>query len=340
MYDTEKLKIGYKADFVIQEHNASHLHWDLRLELPVKSLRDSLTSYHEKRVWNKTTEPKPKFQDKPGLVLRSWAIPKHKLPTDKALLAQETEDHEDSYKNFSGTIPEGYGAGTVEIYDKGKFEIVDMDYDKKYVIKFDGKKVKGYYALIKTEGKKFLWIKVKDTSKYKKSISERIVKSLLTNSECKMTKIVPEGWPSNKAVYVCESCLKGEHDTFGWNHLNVPKNTDENDLSRYGCKNVGKVNGEQVQCACNAAFPELLKAIKKQNKKGNAMDLDSVIESSLEGKQAKAPKGWEGTVKHMKEKNKGKKKVKNPWALAYYEKEHGAEPHYTDTGKKKEKFKA
>jgi len=180
MYNKDKLKIGYKGDFVIQLHDATSLHFDLRLEFPVTSLKDSLTSYHKKRVWKETNEPEPKFSDKPGVVLRSWAIPKHKLPTDKPLLATETEDHEDSYKNFEGTIPEGqYGSGTVEIYDKGTFEIVDVDYDKKYVIKFNGKKVKDYYALIKTEGKKFLWIKVKDTSEYKKGYSERIIRSFV-----------------------------------------------------------------------------------------------------------------------------------------------------------------
>ncbi|MDD5650082.1 MAG: DNA polymerase ligase N-terminal domain-containing protein [Candidatus Nanoarchaeia archaeon] len=181
-YDKEKLQIGYKGKFVIQHHVATNEHWDLRLEFPVDSLKDALTSYYKKRVWDNdsTTEPETKFPDKSGTVLRSWAIPKHKLPSDKPLLASETEDHDIAYRDFEGTIPEGhYGAGTVDIYDKGTFELVDVDYDKKYVVKFNGKKVDGYYALIKTSAKKFLWIKVKDTSEYKKANTERIIAQIM-----------------------------------------------------------------------------------------------------------------------------------------------------------------
>lgn len=179
-YDKSKLKIGYKARFVIQHHLATNEHWDLRLEFPVDSLKDALTSYYKKRIWNETTEPKEKFPDKAGTVLRSWAIPKHKLPGEKPLLATETEDHDISYIEFKGTIPKGnYGAGTVDIYDKGTFELVDLDFDKKYVVKFNGKKINGYYALVKTELKNFLWIKVKNVADYKKSYSERIVDDFL-----------------------------------------------------------------------------------------------------------------------------------------------------------------
>jgi len=175
-YVKDQLVPGYKAKFVIHSHDASRLHWDLRLEFPVDSLKDALKSYDEKRVWKKTTEPQPKFHDKQQTVLRSWAIPKHMLPEKKPLLATETEDHDINYINFKGAIPEGqYGAGTVEIYDKGTFELVDVDYDKKYVIKFNGKKVKGVYALIRTSQKKFLWIKVKN----KKSSSEQIIDDVL-----------------------------------------------------------------------------------------------------------------------------------------------------------------
>ena len=104
--------------FVIQEHHASHLHWDLRLEIDG--------------------------------VLKSWAVPKEP-PTGKGVkrLAIEVEDHPIEYATFEGEIPKGnYGAGTVAIWDKGELIIYDRQENK---IKFElrGKKMLGQYNLIK-----------------------------------------------------------------------------------------------------------------------------------------------------------------------------------------------
>jgi DNA ligase D-like protein (predicted 3'-phosphoesterase) len=106
------------ARFVVQEHNASHLHWDFRLEL------DS--------------------------VLKSWAVPKEP-PVEPGVkrLAVQVEDHDVSYINFKGVIPEGsYGAGTVKIWDSGTFELGSRS-DEKIVFVLRGKKMKGKYVLLK-----------------------------------------------------------------------------------------------------------------------------------------------------------------------------------------------
>ena len=104
--------------FVIQEHAASHLHWDLRLEI--------------------------------GGVLKSWAVPKEP-PTEKGVkrLAIHVEDHPIEYGNFEGTIPKGmYGAGNVFIWDRGEFLLEDKT-DNKLTFGLIGNKMKGRYTLIK-----------------------------------------------------------------------------------------------------------------------------------------------------------------------------------------------
>jgi len=111
-------KENKKLIFVVQEHYASHLHYDLRLEI--------------------------------NNVLKSWAIPK-KPSTKKGIkrLAIQVEDHPLDYANFEGIIPKGnYGAGKVKIWDKGTYELIKKN-SKEIEFKLNGKKLKGEYVLIK-----------------------------------------------------------------------------------------------------------------------------------------------------------------------------------------------
>ena len=104
--------------YVVQEHHATHLHWDLRLE------RDG--------------------------VLKSWAVPKG-LPEKpgERRLAVQVEDHPLAYAGFEGTIPEGeYGAGTVKIWDRGTYEALKWTEDKIEVV-INGGRLSGQYELIR-----------------------------------------------------------------------------------------------------------------------------------------------------------------------------------------------
>jgi len=159
----KEVGVGYTGKFVVHDHFASKHHWDLRLEFPVESLDDTLQTYAEKRKKD-TPEPPAEGISSGGSVLRSWAIPKHKIPyKNEKVLAIEVEPHVFEYIYFEGKIPKGsYGAGKVDIFDKGTFEIIDVNFDKSYKIKFNGDKLNGLYNLVKMGNtKNFLWFKGK-----------------------------------------------------------------------------------------------------------------------------------------------------------------------------------
>jgi len=124
-------KTSGRKIYVIQKHDATHLHYDLRLEMDG--------------------------------VLKSWAVPKTP-PTEKGLkrLAVQVEDHPVEYANFEGTIPEGqYGAGTVEIWDKGEYILKERDEDK-LVFEIRGRKLSGIYCLVRFKGREnWLFFKTK-----------------------------------------------------------------------------------------------------------------------------------------------------------------------------------
>jgi DNA ligase D-like protein (predicted 3'-phosphoesterase) len=95
-------------------------------------------------------------------VLKSWAVPKG-VPVESGVrrLAVQVEDHPIDYIDFAGKIPEGeYGAGTVEIWDKGEFVLEEKTPDQlQFTLR--GEKLSGGYALIHTDGKNWLLIKRK-----------------------------------------------------------------------------------------------------------------------------------------------------------------------------------
>jgi len=139
----------------------------------------SLIGYQRKREFNKTSEPRGKvektnffrfvvqkhrarnlhydFRLETGGVLKSWAVPKG-VPEEIGIkrLAVQVEDHPVDYINFSGIIPEGeYGAGTVEIWDGGKWELVEGSLGSgSFKFNLLGKKLKGQYVLARFKDKK------------------------------------------------------------------------------------------------------------------------------------------------------------------------------------------
>jgi bifunctional non-homologous end joining protein LigD len=119
------LPTGHDNTFVIQEHHARRLHWDLRLE------RDG--------------------------VLASWAIPKG-IPLDPKTnhLAVHTEDHPLEYATFEGEIAKGeYGGGLMLIWDRGAYEVEKWT-DREVKVVMHGSRFSGRYVLFQTDGKNWM----------------------------------------------------------------------------------------------------------------------------------------------------------------------------------------
>lgn len=123
--------------FVIHEHHAKRLHFDLRLEMEG--------------------------------VLKSWAVPKGPSlnPADKRL-AVMVDDHDLDYAGFEGTIPEGiYGAGEVFIWDSGTYELKSGSISAgKFEVVVKGNKLKGVFVLARMSGKEKEWLLIKKNDEY------------------------------------------------------------------------------------------------------------------------------------------------------------------------------
>lgn len=150
-----------KLIFVIQEHHARHLHYDLRLEV--------------------------------GGVLKSWAIPKQpSMNASVKRLAIMVDDHPYSYKDFKGTISSGYGVGEVSIWDKGEYNIEGKSAKesekmikeglKKGAFHFSlkGKKLKGVFSLVhlKKNSAKNQWLLIKKKETKSKENSNKLLSNL------------------------------------------------------------------------------------------------------------------------------------------------------------------
>lgn len=167
-----KTRAAEQLHFVIQKHDASRLHYDLRLEMDG--------------------------------VMKSWAVPKGPS-ADPAVkrLAMQVEDHPIEYNSFEGTIPAGeYGGGTVMLWDNGTYEIENPADDQmnsaahhayangELKIIFHGKRIRGSYALVRTKGmggssSKPAWLLIKHRDKYARPesesvLTEKYVKSVTT----------------------------------------------------------------------------------------------------------------------------------------------------------------
>jgi bifunctional non-homologous end joining protein LigD len=184
--ETAKRRAG-ELVFVIQKHAASHLHYDLRLELDG--------------------------------VMRSWAVPKGpSLDPAMKRLAMQVEDHPMDYNSFEGTIPKGeYGGGTVMLWDRGTYSpdeahSGESDEDAvrrglkagKLSFTFHGDRLRGSYALVRTDrGPKPKWLLIKHRDEEVRTTAPDITEEVITSVDTgrTMEEIAGESdrvWRSNR----------------------------------------------------------------------------------------------------------------------------------------------
>ena len=163
-----------KLKFVVQQHAASHLHYDFRLEMEG--------------------------------VLKSWAVPKGpSMNPDDKRLAMMVEDHPWDYRSFEGTIPEGnYGAGEVIVWDRGTYRCAEADSEdavrrqlRKGTLKIilRGHKLRGGFALVRLDTPR-RWLLIKANDQYATlrdvTLDDRSVKSHRRLPDAKPVKAKPQ----------------------------------------------------------------------------------------------------------------------------------------------------
>ena len=176
-----------KLAFVIQKHAASHLHYDLRLELDG--------------------------------VMKSWAVPKGpSLDPSVKRLAMEVEDHPIEYNTFEGTIPQGeYGGGTVMLWDRGTYGYAGTDADpltglrnglRKGDFKFvlEGKRLRGSWVLVRTrrdQRGRAQWLLIKHRDEYANPDSDVTAEHMTSVATGRTMEEIAEGkskvWHSNRS---------------------------------------------------------------------------------------------------------------------------------------------
>ncbi|MBV4358976.1 non-homologous end-joining DNA ligase [Pinibacter aurantiacus] len=278
--------------FVIQKHDASHLHYDFRLEMDG--------------------------------VLKSWAVPKGPS-TDPEVkrLAMMVEDHPYDYRNFEGIIPKGnYGAGTVIVWDQGTYlPDEDVPADKKSqeksllkqlnagTIKFTlkGKKLKGSYALVKMYGKgENTWLLIKHKDKYASTadITEKD-KSVISNKTIEKIAATSENiWHSNKTAATKKTATKKSSDKKSAPTKTAAKKNVEEDVEVIGDASVN----EMLEKGKKQAFPKDIKPM-----------LATRVEEAFDNKDWLYEIKWDG-YRALAYMNKGKVELRSRNNLSFTQK--------------------
>lgn len=205
--------------FVIQRHQASRLHYDLRLEIDG--------------------------------VLKSWAVPKGPSmnPSDKRL-AIMTEDHPVKYLKFHGIIPKGnYGAGVMDIWDEGTFEVLKSDIGNDPLkqlekgdlkIEFFGKKIKGTFVLVHTSRgeKQNQWLLIKKKDKYATDLdydAEVFSSSIKQTKQGKVKSLNPSEFIKPMLASPAKKIFKDPDWVFElkWDGYRVMANINDGDVEIY-----------------------------------------------------------------------------------------------------------
>ncbi|HOX41092.1 MAG TPA: DNA polymerase ligase N-terminal domain-containing protein, partial [bacterium] len=240
--------------FVVQLHDASHLHYDLRLELDG--------------------------------VLKSWAIPKGPSldPKDKRL-AMMVEDHPLDYQYFEGTIPPGnYGAGTVMIWDRGTYGPEKQSHEPfdeyvrgglkegKFSFNLYGRKLKGSFALFRFGSKENQWMLIKHSDRFASSEDVRSLNlsvktgfslpliNALDNLEITLTEKMKTPLPkriSPMLATFAEKPVEGKDWLFEikWDGYRAISKLENGEVNLYS---------RNLQ-SFNAKFPEIAAELKKLN---------------------------------------------------------------------------